>query len=189
MQKTDLEGVPPGLLEERGEHRLHIGGEAPREGWKILNARPGQHVDYVGDLRDLSQFADQTFDLVYASHVVEHLPYQEDLPKALAGIRRVLKEGGRFMVSVPDLTTLCRLFLHPQGDSGSRFEIMRMMFGGQVHEFDFHYVGLTDEILAGYFQASGFSEVYRVKELGIFEDTSSMRYRGVLISLNMVAVR
>lgn len=189
MEKTDLEGVPPGLLEERGDARLHIGGEAPREGWKILNARPGEHVDYVGDLRDLSQFADETFDMIYASHVVEHLPYQKDLPSALAGIRRVLKAGGRFLVSVPDLATLCRLFLHPQGDAESRFAVMRMMYGGQIHEFDFHYVGLTDEILAGYLAATGFSEVYRVPELGIFADTSGMRFRGIPISLNMVAVR
>ena len=81
--------------------RLHIGGKRVKEGWKILNIQPGKDVDFVGDAADLSQFNDETFDEVYASHVIEHLGYQNELPEATKGIHRILKPGGVFRMSVP----------------------------------------------------------------------------------------
>ena len=39
--------------------KLHIGGKTPKEGWKILNIQKGISVDYIGDIRDLSQFDDK----------------------------------------------------------------------------------------------------------------------------------
>ena len=47
--------------------RLHIGGRTPRAGWKILDVNPGPHVDFVGNCRDLSRFADGSVAEVYAS--------------------------------------------------------------------------------------------------------------------------
>ena len=85
--------------------RLHNGGKQVKEGWKILNIQPGEGVDFVGDAADLSQFNGETFDEVYASHVIEHLGYQKELPAALRGIHRIIKPGGVFRMSVPDLET------------------------------------------------------------------------------------
>ena len=76
--------------------RLHIGGKQVKEGWKILNIQRDRGVDIVGNAADLSQFNDETFDEVYASHVIEHLGYQKELPAALKGIHRILKPGGVF---------------------------------------------------------------------------------------------
>lgn len=42
-------------------------------------------------------YADNSFDLIYVSFLLDLLP-QEDIPKALAEIKRVLKPNGRFMV-------------------------------------------------------------------------------------------
>ncbi|MCH7778235.1 MAG: methyltransferase domain-containing protein [Gemmatimonadetes bacterium] len=169
--------------------RLHIGGKQVKEGWKILNIQPGKGVDFVGDAADLSQFDDETFDEVYASHVIEHLGYQKELPAALKGIHRILKPGGVFRMSVPDLETLCKLFLHDGIDFNGKFQIMRMMFGGQVDEHDFHKVGLTWDIARHYFGQAGFKTPRRVQEFGIFDDASSLKVGKVLISLNVEAVR
>ena len=128
------------------ELKLHIGGEQVKAGWKILNALPKPGVDFVGNICDLSQFADASVSAVYASHVLEHVP-QALVAPTLAGIRRILKQGGAFMVSVPDLQELCRLFAHPEGTIDSRMHIMRMMFGGQVDNYDFHYFGWTWEFM------------------------------------------
>ena len=38
--------------------KLHIGGKEKKEGWKILNIQKSKNVDYIGDIRDLSQFND-----------------------------------------------------------------------------------------------------------------------------------
>lgn len=169
--------------------RLHIGGEVPRDGWKILNVQPGDHVDYVADGADLSLFEAGTVAEIYASHVLEHLGYLEALPGALAEFRRALRPRGRLRISVPDLETLCRLFLHPDLDMEGRFHIMRMIFGGQTDPHDFHKVGLTYGFLEDYLRVAGFREIERVADFGLFDDTSTLRLGGVPISLNVQAVK
>jgi len=169
--------------------RLHIGGKQPKEGWKILNITPGPHVDYVGNCTSLAQFADNSVDEIYASHVIEHLGFRTELPTALKEIWRVLKPGGVFRVSVPDLECLCNLFVHPQVPKEERSSLMMHMFGAQEDEFDFHKVGLTSEFLVHFLSQAGFKRFQRVKEFGLFDDYSSFRRFGVLISLNIEAYK
>lgn len=189
MSDPTPDGLPPGLLEERGAHRLHIGGVARRAGWQVLNIQPGENVDHVGDVRDLSRFADQTFDMVYASHTLEHLGYRGDLQKALAEVARILRPGGRLFVSVPDLAILSWTFAQPEMSDENRYLIMSMMYGAQRDAHDFHYVGLWDGYLADLLSGAGFREVYRVERFGLFRDDSETRVNDVLISLNVVAIK
>lgn len=58
---------------------------------------PRTAVFTVGDAGRLP-FADNSFDAVICSEVLEHLP---DVPLALSEIGRVLKPGGKFALSVP----------------------------------------------------------------------------------------
>lgn len=167
--------------------KLHIGGQEKRDGWFILDALPGPIVDHVGNCADLSFLADATCSEVYASHVLEHLGYDGELQTTLKGIYRVLMPGGRFRASVPDLDMLCRLFLQPSLDAKARFHVMRMMFGGRVTAYDVHYVGLTFEFLGSFLREAGFREVRRVRDFGLFNDTSTLLFSGVPISLNVEA--
>lgn len=169
--------------------RLHIGGEAALDGWKVLNIEPADFVDYVVDCSDLSLFADQSVAEIYASHVLEHLGYLDELPNALKEFHRVLKVGGRLRLSVPDLETLCRLFLHPKLDMSSRFHVMRVMFGGQTTPHDFHKVGMTEEFMTDYLQVAGFTSIERVETFDLVADTSTLKLAGVSISLNMQAIK
>ena len=165
---------------------LHIGGKETKEGWKILNALDFEGVDFVGNVRDLSDFPSACCAKVYASHVMEHVGQQHFL-MTLQGIHRVLSTNGEFYFSVPDLESLCRLFLDPKLGSAERFHVMRMMYGGQIDDFDFHYIGLTHEFMLEYFSAAGFSNIKRVASFGLFNDTSDYRPYGVPISLNLIA--
>jgi ubiquinone biosynthesis O-methyltransferase len=56
----------------------------------------------VGDLTDL-RFADEEFDKVYASEVLEHIP---DYQKAVSELARVLKPGGTAVVTTPNRHSL-----------------------------------------------------------------------------------
>lgn len=169
--------------------RLHIGGTEPRPGWKILNVQPGTGVDFVGDCTDLGRFADASVQEIYASHVLEHLSYQDRLPRALGELYRVLRPGGKAMISVPDLEVLCRLFLDPRAKVRDRFEIMRMAFGGQMDAHDFHFVGLSYDLLYNFLFGAGFRRIEQVKAFGLFRDSSAIEYLGEPISLNVVAHR
>lgn len=71
----------------------------------VLGARkrfPQAAAYQVGDLYYLP-FTDACFDSVVLSEVVEHL---DDIGAALAEARRVLRPGGRLLVSVPYLETI-----------------------------------------------------------------------------------
>jgi len=167
--------------------RLHIGGKESREGWKILNVVPAPGVDYVGHCSDLSALADGSCGEVYASHVLEHLGYNGELQRALAEIGRVLAPGGMVRISVPDLEVLCRFFLDPNLTVEERFHVMRMMYGGRMDEHDVHYVGLSFDFLAAFLAGAKFTNIRRVAQFGIFNDTSNLRLKGELISLNVEA--
>jgi predicted SAM-dependent methyltransferase len=167
--------------------RLHIGGQVPHPDWKILDVQPGPHVDHVGHCTDLSAFGDESVLEIYASHVLEHLGYRSGLSTALHEFNRVLVPGGTLRASVPDLATLCALFLDPALNFEERFEVMRMTFGGQSNKSDFHFVGLNEEFLTSYLQEAGFTDILRVDSFGVFDDTSSLVFKGRPISLNLTA--
>jgi predicted SAM-dependent methyltransferase len=172
----------------RVPRKLHIGGQVRTPGWEVLDANPGPCVDHVGDASDLKRFENDTFDQIYASHVVEHFDYQNQLVATLKEWHRVLTPSGTLHVSVPDLDTLALLFsdrtrLSPQ----DRFLVMRMIFGGHIDKHDYHLVGLNEEFLTGYLHAGGFTGMRRVASLGLFQDTSSLELKGTPISLNMIA--
>lgn len=170
-----------------GPLRLHIGGKLQHPDWKVIDVIPGPHVDYIGHCTNLSRFPDSTVTEIYASHVLEHLGYQSDLPTALREFYRVLIPGGALRISVPDITVLCSLFLDPALSPNQRFQVMRMMFGGQSDEADFHYVGLNEEFLLTFMHKAGFVDMSRVENFGFFQDTSCLVFHDRLISLNVIA--
>lgn len=168
--------------------RLHIGGRVPAPGWEIMDANPGPHVDHLGNAADLSRFPDHSFAAVYASHVLEHFDYRHELVQTLREWRRVLVPGGRLHVSVPDLDTLCQLMVDRQNLSiNERFMVMRMMFGGHVDRWDYHVCGLNAEFLSAFLNEAGFRNPVRVGSFGLFKDTSELAFKGVRISLNVIA--
>jgi predicted SAM-dependent methyltransferase len=170
--------------------RLHVGGQVRTAGWEVLDANPGPCVDHVGNAGDLSAFADDSFEQLYASHVLEHFDYQGQLVTTLTEWRRVLAPNGTLCVSVPDLDVLARLFLDRTLLSGQdRFLVMRMIFGGHIDKYDYHLVGLNEEFLASYLHMAGFVNIRRVSDFGLFDDTSSMVLKTIPISLNMVAMK
>ncbi len=169
--------------------RLHLGGRERREGWKILDIQAAPNTDFIGNCTDLTQFADGTVTEIYASHVYEHLDYGQELPRAIDEAFRVLKPGGLIRIGVPDLEILAKLVVDKQFSVKDRFEIQRMIFGGQLDPYDFHKVGLTFDFLKIYLEAAGFRGVQRVPGFNLFNDATTAKVYNVPISLNVTAMK
>lgn len=171
--------------------KLHIGGCQPHPDWKIFDAEERPEVDFVGNAKDLGQFADGSIEAIYASHVLEHFFHTLDneLVQTLSEWYRVLAPGGHLYISVPDLRTLCWLYINPNLLPIERFQLLGMMYGGQTNEWDVHKAGFDADILALYLEEVGFLDYEQVSEFGLFQDCSSVRILDTLISLNMMATK
>jgi SAM-dependent methyltransferase len=88
--------------------RLEIGPGLTRiPGFETLNVTWSPITDYVVDASAHLPFDDNTFEVIYASHVLEHIPwYLTD--QVLREWCRILKHGGRLEVWVPDGLRICK---------------------------------------------------------------------------------
>jgi predicted O-linked N-acetylglucosamine transferase (SPINDLY family)/predicted SAM-dependent methyltransferase len=168
--------------------RLHIGGKIIHPDWEILDVIPGEHVNHIGNADDLNQFDNETFDEIYASHVLEHFDFSNGgVNKVLVEWHRILKHGGKLYISVPDMDKLFSLFINNSLNANQKFDIIRMIFGGHVNQHDYHKIGFNKEILSAFLIDTGFKKNEIVERFGIFNDTSDFQYEGVAISLNIIA--
>ena len=168
--------------------KLNIGGKEKKEGWHVLNIQKKDGADFIGDISDLSQFKDDSIEEIYASHVFEHIN-QKNINKTLLGINRILKKNGKFYISVPDMDILCKMFTDKTNTPQIKIHALRMIFGGQTDEYDFHYFGYNFDLLSNLLKKNGFKDVERVQKFSIFDDTSNYAPYGELISLNLIAIK
>lgn len=86
---------------------LEIGPHKGRiPGFETLDIVPGRLVDHVRDCRETG-FPDATFDLVYSSHVIEHIEWF-DVERTIAEWARILKPGGWLEVHTVDAYRLMK---------------------------------------------------------------------------------
>lgn len=93
------------------QRHLEIGSGPKRlDGFETLDIVGGPNVDYIYDASQPLPFDDGTFDLIYASHILEHIPWYktEDTLREWA---RILKAGGALEVWVPDGFKIWQTFM------------------------------------------------------------------------------
>jgi len=94
---------------KRAQNRcLEIGpGKNRIQGFETLNIKWNKSVDYVADASKPLPFSDNTFEIVYASHILEHVPWY-NLEDTLREWTRILKPGGQLEIWVPDGLKICK---------------------------------------------------------------------------------
>lgn len=97
--------------EDKSNRRLEIGPGSKRVlGFETLNIVPGKHVDYVLDCTKKLPFKEEIFELIHASHVLEHVPWYM-VQQTLNEWVRILKRGGQIEIWVPDAVKICKAYI------------------------------------------------------------------------------
>ncbi len=93
--------------------KINLGsGQRPfGEGWLNLDIRKQEYpVDIIADAKFLPMFEDNSVDVLVAHHLFEHIGLN-DQEEYLSEWYRVLKPGGKLLISVPDLREIDRAWL------------------------------------------------------------------------------
>lgn len=127
---------------------IGCGGEQPYFGSpeqvKIVrfDANEKLEPDYRCDIRHLP-VDDQSFDIVHARHVMEHFG-RDELMNVVKEWTRILRVGGEFRISVPNLMYALRKILFMEEGIGPVDAYpWWQVYGQQLDEYDFHKNGFT----------------------------------------------
>jgi len=150
------------------------------------------HTHYITDITELYMFPNESIDLLYAAHVLEHIK-RSKLKKTLKEWYRVLKIGGVFRFGVPDFDQLIEVYEANSRDVNSViFQIM-----GSEGEYDDHHTIWNYNFAKKIMEETGFKEVrrwdYKNTDHHDFNDKTSRIIKAgdkdLLISLNLEAVK
>ena len=100
-------------------------------------------IDIVADFWDLPKHIEPaSCEEIQMTHVLEHFPMKRTR-EALELVYGLLKDGGKFYIEVPNFAWHAEMILRNPRDR----QIVEYAYGGQLDEYDFHYMGFTPEIL------------------------------------------
>ena len=99
-----------------------------------IDIRPAPHIHYICNIDDLSIFADESVDLIYASHCLEHFSHLQ-IPRILKEWYRVLKVNGILRLAVPNFDLIIKMY---KDNNNSIASIIGRLMGGQNYEFNYH---------------------------------------------------
>ena len=169
--------------------KLHLGcGRRYLPGWLNVDTRADVGADMVSNILNLDAIGDEEATIIYACHVLEHIP-RSRLMDALKEWRRVLKPGGILRIAVPDFGALARLYT----EGVPLWRIIGPVCGRQDYPQNTHYTVWDWDYLAWVLAEAGFHSVRPWCRPDDFpegwDDYSRATIDGSPISLNMEAIR
>lgn len=90
--------------------------------WITVGPYPDKHIDIVARWgEDILPFEDNSVDLVYASHVLEHIWWYKTV-SALKDVYRILKSSGRVEIHVPNFAVISEAYKNKKcGDNWFKY--------------------------------------------------------------------
>lgn len=173
-------------------NKLHIGcGKCYLPGWTNVDLFSNSKADLYCDMMRLP-YKPETFDLIYASHVLEH-SHRHAVVAILHDWRQMLKPGGILRLAVPDFAAVVRRYVQ----TGDLPELTGLLYGGQNHPLNVHTIAFDKKTLTTALRQAGFGVVrewdWRKTEHSEFDDYSQaylpsmQKDTGLLMSLNLEA--
>ena len=167
------------------ERYLHIGcgpNVLPKP-FENLDIRELEGVDHISDVYPLT-FEDNTFDLIYCSHVLEHIE-RDRTQLILNEWVRVLKPGGTLRISVPSFESLSKIYQK----NGKLVSVIGPLMGGQTYVQNFHYNAFDTKSLTEYLNKAGLTAIhpwdYRRTSHADYWDFSQATTEEIPTSLNL----
>lgn len=171
--------------------KLHLGcGKRYIPGFVHIDVVEYDHIDHVTSIDNLSVFEDNSVDLIYNCHVLEHFKRRE-VNRVLSEWYRVLKPSGILRTAVPDFEKLVQLYQQNKDLS----QIIGPLFGNMNYLYNIHYNVFDYETLGTELANVGFIEYkkydWRITEHAEYDDFSQAyiphmdKGNGLLISLNV----
>jgi predicted SAM-dependent methyltransferase len=179
----------------RHGYRLHLGcGPKHINDFTNIDARSLPGVDLVDDIQTLGIFKENEIDLIYVSHVLEHIGRREYMT-VLQRWYDILKEGGTLRIAVPDFEKVVEHY-----NEYKNLEVLRgFLYGGQTYPQNYHYCAWDFKTLANDLETIGFKDVkpydWRATEHSHIDDFSQCylphmdKENGKLMSLNVEATK
>lgn len=172
---------------------LHLGcGTVHLPGFQNIDIRKTDATDLVMDVRKLTAFEDNSIDLIYACHILDHFSKHE-IDAVLTEWRRVLKPDRTLRLAVSDFEKVVWMYQH-----GTKLErLWGLLVGGQKNKYDQHGCLFDFNTLKKYLVNNEFYDVkrydWRYTSHSRFDDYSRAYLpdfdfeNGTLMSLNVEA--
>jgi predicted SAM-dependent methyltransferase len=139
------------------EIKLHLGcGEKYIENFIHVDLVDGSHIDHCSNVDNLFMFEDNSVDLIYNCHVLEHFE-RNKYKNSLKEWFRVLKPNGTLRTLVPDYEKLHELYALEKNIS----RIEGVLMGGQINMYDYHYTVFDYNKLERSLKEIGFKDIKR----------------------------
>ena len=154
---------------------LEIGpGQHPVDkNWDMLDIIPRPGLTYEHDVRIRPwPILDNTYDLVYMSHILEHVPWFDTL-STLKEVHRILKTEGTTEIWVPDFEKIVESYLKQRpGDDWMKFNpkkdfmtwINGRLFTYGPGEENWHRAAFDATFLRQQLKDAGFRNTVRLKQ-------------------------
>jgi len=176
------------------DKKLHIGcGKVYIPGFVNVDIFSSVQADVYADMTALP-FERCTFNLIYASHVLEHA-HRHMVLATLSHWRDLLKLGGVLRVAVPNFGAVVQHYI----EGGILSDVVGLLYGGQNHPKNHHFVTFDFGSLASDLTKVGFSKIrewdWRQTDHFQYDDYSQChlphmdKKHGKLMSLNLEATK
>lgn len=88
-----------------------MSGQRPfGDGWTNVDINPRWNPGVVADCASMPMFADGSADVIVSHHGIEHVGLGE-FDATIRECHRILRPGGSFIVTTPDLRALCHAWI------------------------------------------------------------------------------
>lgn len=140
--------------------RLEVAcGDRPTPGYTHHDARPLPHVGICCDMWDLPRHVKAHSCVeIRATHILEHFSHTDTMGVLILW-HGLLVPGGSLHIEVPNLTWQVERMIEST-TFDDQAEIVRLMYGDQDYDGNYHHTGFTETLLGGYLAQTHFGEVH-----------------------------